>query len=288
MKLYWRNWLCATSAIIGLALGIDVYGEDEKKEPPAQVEEEKTDLPPYVEGLLNRIDDLFTKDEDKVQGDVGALQSFLVHSLRYQKSVCVCGPDELARPPVVNFQGYVEALLVEDFDAKKIEKAIGVIHANRPTTPLCNPVGRLYKSSLLPEKLGNKAIQEGILKREVTLRDFAKRMPLYVAYPKGGLNERSKEEIAVYKEELNNPENKFLRDLELNIKTIPENLIGATYIITPKDGTTVVVSIGGLQAVDPGIPVWQVWIGRLKDPEIAERFEKVYDCLRSGGLILDL
>ena len=181
------------------------------------------------------------------------------------------GDDADIRPLFVTLQGIVEQQLAENLGGS-VRRAASIIHTPMPTTPLCTK-GKISPDLIDPSIEKDPKRLETVKLRTTTLRDFLyKGGELTVAYPKGGLEKRSKEQQEIYREELECYSS--LRDLPLNCESMPGDLVGATYFFN-ECGTAYFFSIKITQANAPGGENFGLWFGTYDNPLVVERFKRV-------------
>ena len=226
--------------------------------------------------------------DGELNGDVKTdIARLAITPLRKSPEIQIAGTDQVTRPVAVSFQKAFEQSLVNMVDESQITQAAAIIHTRKPTTPLCNPPGKSLAASLHPTMQGDVVRRKTIEDRTITLRRMAKTQPmdLYVAYVQDGLNKRSPEEQAVYKGEVNNPDNVSLHDAEMACTEMPDEIVGASYVLTTKRGNSLYFGNNGKQAVDgTGNTLWRYWFGGLKSAPVDKRYQEVLDYLRECGL----
>ena len=210
-----------------------------------------------------------------------------ISPLRQSSEIQIAGADKVTRPVAVNFQRAFEQSLMNRINESTITQATVIIHTRKPTTPLCNPPGKSLTETLPPSMREDTGRRKTIEDRTITLRRMAKQpeIDLYVAYTHGGLNKRSPQEQAIYRSEVNNPENSSLHDSEMTCKDMPDEIVGASYVMTTRQGHTLYFGNNGVQAVDgTGNTVWQYWLGGLDDTSVNKRYREVMEYLHKCGL----
>ena len=208
--------------------------------------------------------------------------------LRRSPEVQIAGNDEVTRPVAVSFQKAFEQSLTNMIDESQLKHAAAIIHTRKPTTPLCNPAGKALRQTMSAAMENDPGRIKTIEDRTVTLRRMAQNGPpmdLYVAYIKGGLDKRSTQEQAIYRKEINNPDNPSLHDEEMACTEMPDEIVGASYVLTTKLGNTLYFANNGTQAVDAeGSTLWRYWFGSLKDAPVDQRYKEVFKYLKECGL----
>lgn len=215
---------------------------------------------------------VFTDEEfERVRPEIKRLWELLIAKGYVEQE----GPDKEIRGPYVGLQAIIEHIFArivsEDFSI------VGIIHTPRPATPLCT------KGEISPE-LVDFSIQNDPLRaytvkaRTTTLRDFlCQGGVLYVAYPRRGLFERTKNEQDIYLDELKNFSDRLI-DLPLQCESIPVEMVGATYVISEPSGELFLFSLRMTQAKDPtenqrvGL-----WLGSVRNPLIKDRLDSIVD-----------
>lgn len=192
----------------------------------------------------------------------------------------VSGIDKDYRPSFVTIQGIVEQVLASEL-GKSIKSFKGIIHTPMPATPLCakgDPSGLVN-----PDIAANPASLATVKARTTILRDFLfkgnelKAGELYIIYPKKGFQERTEEQRKIYSDELAKYKNLF--NCPLDCESIPEELIGATYLFQDQAGTTFAFAIKMIQAKNPKDPNeignFGLWFGPANHPSIQKRIQAV-------------
>lgn len=182
----------------------------------------------------------------------------------------ITATDKEVRPIFVGLQGIVEHVLASELN-HSVKNLKGIIHTPMPATPLCT-TGTISKELVDPSIENDPARLSTVKARTTILRDYLfKGGDLYIAYPKEGLNSRTPEQQAIYKQELlNYPSHLF--DVPLDCDSIPLELIGATYFFQNEAGEPFVFSIKMTQAKDPQeLGHFGLWFGPLTHPAIQER-----------------
>lgn len=233
---------------------------------------------------------IFSDDElnSEVKDDIARLA---ITPLRKSSEIQIAGTDQVTRPVAVSFQKAFEQSLVNMVDESHIARVAAIIHTRKPTTPLCNPPGKSLNTTLHPSMQDDVMRRKTIEDRAITLRRMARTEPvnLYVAYIHGGLNQRSPEEQAIYRGEVSNPDNISLHDSEMICTVMPDDIVGASYILTTKRGNVLYFGNSGKQAIDgTGNTVWHYWFDGLQSAPVDKRYREVLDYLRKCGLELKL
>ena len=204
--------------------------------------------------------------------------------------------DLKTRPIGVGMQIVAEKALHETLLENRNTMVVAIVHIRMPSTPLCTESDQPVSHSLVsPEIVHDEACKSTVIKRTETLRDLAKaghNTKLFIAYQEGGLNQRTPAQQAIYQKEMLNPENKSLHDVELRIKEIPEELVGATYLINDgSDDNWQAFLVKAVQAIDAGSSKieWTYWFGSLTDDATAPRYQAVKSLLQENtSQLLDL
>jgi len=194
----------------------------------------------------------------------------------------ISGTDQDVRPVFVALQGVVEHVLAAELQ-NEVSTLKGVIHTPMPATPLCMN-GEISKELVDPSIELDPSRLFTVKARATILRDYLfKGGDLYVVYPTNGLLQRTEEQQAIYKKELLNfPSHLF--DTPLNSESIPNNLVGATYIFKDRTGKSFVFAIQMTQAKDPqAMGNFGLWFGSLDTPMIQERVNAVSTYLEQNG-----
>lgn len=154
-----------------------------------------------------------------------------------------------------------------------------------PATPLCSK-GEISKE-LVDFAIEMDPARLFTVKARLTIvRDYLfKGGDLYVVYPKEGYNNRTEKQQKIYTQELLNYPNLF--DVPLNSDSIPQELIGATYLFQDSSGEIFIFAIKMTQAKDPqDMGHFGLWFGSIHHPSIQERLHAVFSYLeqRSGSI----
>lgn len=212
----------------------------------------------------------------------------VLEPLKQTSHIEVSGQDAQTRPLAVNFQKAFEQSLLSLLDNRQIRAVTAIIHTPLPATPLCNPTGQALESSLNPEMRRDPARIKTVADRTLTLRQLARYgrgVTLYIAYPKAGLGKRTTEQQLIYHNERKNKANRSLKDAPPSCLQMPENLVGATYIITTPKQQELLFSLVGKQAVEgQGMTRWQLWFDKVSQEPVRNRYQEVTEYLKSCGL----
>lgn len=195
-----------------------------------------------------------------------------------EKSGCVTeqGSDDL-RVKYVFSQGCIEHVLACSQALGDVTDLIGMIHTPTPATPLCTRTDPLDQT-LLDESIRydlNKLLT--VRSRAQIVREYLnKGGTLYAVYPEGGLEKRSLEQQAVYKEELeHHPDRLF--DWVLQTNELHPDMIGATYFFKSRSDGIYVFSIKARQANDiQKNAEWGLWLDKVESPEIKKRINSLF------------
>ncbi|ACZ33148.1 conserved hypothetical protein [Chlamydia pneumoniae LPCoLN] len=209
----------------------------------------------------------------------------LIDELDTTSSITREGTDADQRPIFVNAQADFEKAIVYCIKCKQIIKCISIIHTPTPATPLCTE-GEIFPG------LVDSAIQNDlerlltVKKRPDIIREYLRAGgSLVTTYPKEGRRLRSPEQLRVLDDLVQSYPN-HLHAIELDCDAIPQDLIGATYIITFADFSTYILSLRSYQANSPSDDTWGIWFGSIDDPVIADRFQAVISFLKDHGFAL--
>lgn len=192
------------------------------------------------------------------------------------------GTDKDIRPYFVAVQAVVEHILANELQ-KEVKLLNAVIHTPMPATPLCTK-GEISKELVDPSLENDPARLFTVKARTTILRDFLfKGGYLFSAYPKGGLEKRTKEQQEIFKQELQNfPHNLFA--ISLNCESIPTDLIGATYVFEDKAANKYAFAIKITQANDPKDQGhFGLWFGPLSHPAVDARVSAVSSFMNENG-----
>ncbi|USE35622.1 hypothetical protein [Endozoicomonas sp. SCSIO W0465] len=205
------------------------------------------------------------------------------------------GDDKKVRPIGVGIQTIFEQSLYELLENKTISKAVAIIHTKTPATPLVTPEKTAPHEAMSAQMQGDSTREKTISDRTITVRNLAKsdpeRMTLYIAYPEEGLHVRTPEQLETYRAELAKPENKSLKDLPLSLTIMPNNLVGASYILTGADASKesesqpLYFGLNAVQAVHAGETKmdWTFWLGALDNAEVEPHYQEVKSYLEKGS-----
>ena len=241
--------------------------------------------------MLTDIASIISSDSELNANVKTSIARQAISPLRKTSEIQISGADNVSRPVAVSFQKAFEQSLVNMINESRITQVTAIIHTRQPTTPLCNPPGKVLTETLPPSMKSDTARRKTIEDRTITLRRMAKQpeIDLYVAYIHNGLNKRSLEEQAIYRSEVSNPENTSLHDSEMACKEMPDDIVGASYVITTRQGHRLYFGNNGVQAIDgTGNTLWRYWFGGLDNTTVNTRYQEVMDYLRKCGLDLKL
>ncbi|MRI32322.1 hypothetical protein EOPP23_04845 [Endozoicomonas sp. OPT23] len=251
---------------------------------------EKLDISELKMAMLADISSTVVSDGElsgEVKTDIARLA---ITPLRRSPEIQIAGNDAITRPVAVTFQKAFEQSLLNMIAESQVSDAAAIIHTRKPTTPLCNPAKQALKASMAKAMQSDPKRIKTIEDRTVTLRDMASTgapLNLHVAYIKGGLDQRSTTEQAVYRQEIENAANTSLHDDEMNCTEMPDDIVGASYILKTKMGHTLYFANNGTQAKDAGKQtLWRYWFGGLNDASVDKRYNEVMDYLKECGLDL--
>lgn len=241
----------------------------------------KLDASSDLINILNQKVSQTLKHSEEVPGlkaeEFGALKTEIAEAwdkLVHQAVLEVEGTDKDVRPCFVALQALVEHVLSREL-CHGVTSLKGMIHTPMPATPLCS-------NGEISEDLVDPSIEQDakrlftVKARTTIVRDFLYQGGyLYIIYPKDGLAKRTEAQQSIYHQELMNyPEH--LIDQPLNISSIPDELIGATYFFTDCGGNTYVFAINMTQAKDPReLGKFGLWFGSLENPAVYKRVEAV-------------
>ncbi|WP_153301800.1 hypothetical protein [Endozoicomonas arenosclerae] len=249
---------------------------------------EKLDVNELKMTMLADISSTVVSDGELASNIKTDIARLAITPLRRSSEVQIAGNDEITRPVAVSFQKAFEQSLMNMMDEAQLSQAAAIIHTRKPTTPMCNPAGKALRQTMSASMQGDPQRTKTIEDRTVTLRRMAQNGPpmdLYVAYVKGGLDKRSPEEQLIYKKEVSDPANTSLHDEEMACTEMPDEIVGASYVLTTKLGHTLYFANNGVQAADAqGSTLWRYWFGSLKDAPVDKRYQEVFKYLKECGL----
>lgn len=237
--------------------------------------------------MLTDIASIVFSDDDLATDVKSDIVKLAVTPLRKSAVIEIAGTDRKTRPVAVSFQKAFEQSVLKMIDDKQVSQVTAIIHTRKPTTPLCNPRGEALPQTMHPDMKCDPKRCKTIQDRTVTLREMAKKesLNLYVAYPEGGLLKRSPEEQRIYHQELSNAVNTSLHDTPLSCADMPDEIVGASYILKTNQGNELYFANNGKQAIDAsGETLWRYWFGNLKDAPLNERYREVVNYLKGCGM----
>ena len=215
-------------------------------------------------------------------GQVQQPVSKLLDELTVTTAVIRKGTDTDLRPVFVNVQADFERAIVYWLNSKQIIRSTCIIHAPAPATPLCTN-GEISAGLIDPAIQNDFERLLTVKKRPDIIRDYLREGGHFLTvYPSGGRNSRSVEQLAILDNLLENYPH-HLQATELDCSQIPQDLIGATYLITFADSQTYVLSLRSYQANSPADDKWAIWFGSIHDPVVAERLQAVMSFLKEHG-----
>lgn len=221
---------------------------------------------------LKDIQGVSSEDVDVLRKDIANK----INDLFENRVLQIQGTDKEIRPAFVTIQA-----LIEDTLAKELGGAISdvqcCIHTPMPATPFCTK-GEISPELLHPSIENDPQRLFTVKARTTILRDLLfKGTEIYIIYPEAGLARRTEEQQKIYRSELENY-SKHLHDFPLKCEAIPEEFIGATYLIMTPEGSKCVFSIRMTQANDPReIGSFSLWFGSRYDEVVAERFDILFE-----------
>ncbi|BAE81204.1 hypothetical protein [Chlamydia felis Fe/C-56] len=196
------------------------------------------------------------------------------------------GTDADQRPIFVNAQADFERAIVYWLKCNRVISCVCLIHTPSPATPLCTN-GEISRGLVDSEVQNDIERLLTVKKRPDIIREYLQNGgTLFTIYPKKGRELRSIEQLEVL-DHLIQRYSLHLHAIELNSDTIPQDLIGATYLITFADLSTYVLSLRSYQANSPINDKWAIWFGSIEDSIVAERLRTVVSFLRDHGFSLD-
>lgn len=200
--------------------------------------------------------------------------------------------DKKLRPIGVGMQTIFEQTLLKLMEERSVTRVMVLFHTKTPATPLVTPENTAPPEAMSKQMQGDSARAKTISDRTVTVRNLAKSDPekvtLYIAYPKSGMQIRDTNQQATYHKELAKEQNKCLKDLPLSHGSMPDNLVGASYIMTgtdaDKDSQPLYFGLRAVQAIDGSAKklTWTFWLGELNSAEIQPHYQEVKSYLQSG------
>lgn len=193
------------------------------------------------------------------------------------------GTDKDVRPYFVALQGVIEHVLSCELQ-NEVQSLKGIIHTPMPATPLCSK-GEVSRDLVDPTIENDSKRLFTVKARTTIIRDFLHQGGyLYVIYPKDGMTKRTDIQQSIYQQELHNYPNHLL-DKPLHCSSIPDELIGATYIFTDRKGNTFAFAIKMTQAKDPKESGnFGLWFGSLQNKEVSRRVDSVLNFIEQNGV----
>ncbi|MGI9275147.1 MAG: hypothetical protein ACR2PT_09935 [Endozoicomonas sp.] len=284
-----RFWTALIAALILLLLG----GCGSAKKPS---EEDKAlqalDVSDLKMSMLADIASIVFSDGELDGGVKSDIARLAITPLRKSEEIQIAGNDKVTRPVAVSFQKAFEQSLVNMVDEEQVSQATAIIHTRKPSTPLCNPPGKALPETLNLSMREDMKRRKTIEDRTITLRRMARQGPpmdLYVAYIRDGLQKRSSNEQEIYRREVNDEANTSLHDSPMTCTEMPDEIVGASYVITTKRGNTLYFGNNGIQAIDgSGSNLWRYWFGGLREAPVNERYKEVLKYLKECGLNIQL
>ena len=227
--------------------------------------------------------------DNDVKADIARMA---ITPLRKSSEIQIVGKDSVTRPIAVSFQKAFEQSVLTMVDEQLVSQVTAIIHTRKPTTPLCNPPGEALPQTMHPDMHCDPKRCKTIQDRTITLREMASRgkpLDLYVAYLEDGLEKRSAEEQKIYRQELANPKNTSLHDMPLTCSNMPDEIVGASYILKTSRGNSLYFANNGTQAIDgKGDTNWNYWFGNLKEAPVNQRYQQVVKYLKDCGMSISL
>ncbi len=198
------------------------------------------------------------------------------------------GTDTNCRAVCVSVQGAIEEVIAKQLQSGELKAAKAVF-----LTPLpCTPLRKSGETKGLSSEAFEPARQYTLDKREETVRVMMKHGCLVVpAYSKeefekfvSGAESSSDKanQVGIYK----TAQAEFgqsLQDVQLQGK-VPEELVGALYLLTDKEGNHYYLATQGVQALHAKPALWKKWLGYEGQSSAAEeRAKKMLEWIESTG-----
>jgi hypothetical protein len=197
------------------------------------------------------------------------------------------GSDADQRPVFVNIQSYMEQALVYWLSSKDLSHVTCIIHAPAPTTPLCTE-GELSEGLVDPSMFEDKSRLSTVKKRPAILRSYLQEGGfLFTVYPQEGITLRSAKQLAILQDLIKQYPH-HLKSCALNCHTLPQDLIGASYLFTFSNGETYVFLLNSYQANCATDATWSLGFGCIEDPVIYKRLHYVITFLKTHGFPVTL
>jgi hypothetical protein len=203
----------------------------------------------------------------------------LLREIQTQGAVIRKGKDADVRPPFVGAQAEFERELAHLLSAQQISHLVSIIHTPTPATPLCTK-GEISPELVDPSLLQDERRLYTVKERPQIIREYLEKGGLlYIAYPQGGREKRTVEQLEIYDAEREKyPHN--LIDVVLNCNQLDREMSGATYLFKSPKGGWMAFAIMASQANAPqDDQAWGIWFGSLTHPEVRQRVEDVLSYL---------
>lgn len=205
----------------------------------------------------------------------------LLEELKTEGEVIRSGDDAINRPVFVSTQANIEKVMAYMLAAGKIRNLMGIIHTPAPATPLCTE-GRITEGLVDPSMKDDDKRLYTVKTRAQIVRDYLEKDGiLYALYPIGGYQKRSKEQLQILEELLDNyPIN--LKSKELNCSVLKKDMSGATYLFKGPDSKIFVFGIMAPQAIFAHTnQEWGMWFGEISDSPVEKRMQYVFQFIKN-------
>lgn len=261
-----KKFILTFFLIVGAIMNLTVEAAHDISGKTIEIVSEKTSL--LMTTLQGMVLDCINNDQklSTIDGlNVESIKNFVLILCQYGYAE-VKGTDQECRSICVTAQGAIEEGLAKLLNSKEVNSVKAVFLTPLPTTPL--------RKEGVTEGLINvsfdSARQYTLDMRENTLRNLREAGATIIAaysaesYNDLKKNEVNKKQIEVWEKEC---QHERVVDFSLN-KKVPEDLVGALYIITDKEGKEYYLATQGIQAKDSsqGEAIWKKWL-TLKDSE---------------------
>lgn len=207
----------------------------------------------------------------------------LWHELAQKGHVILMGKDEELRSKAINMQAIIESAMLKAVHSNDIDKVVMAIHSPLPATPF-----RITENNILPGIIPTKyeassGVVRALLFRHSTLVSLLKeKADFFSVY-----NQTSTTKIIGY----SNYQallDKYKNLQDKSLKEIPNEYLGATYLMQDKIGNITAFSIHSTQLTNApeGIQKWEIWFGSINNSEVSKRIVQVDSFLKSQGIDL--
>ena len=193
------------------------------------------------------------------------LISKIQDNLREKNFYCEDGTDEVLRPGFVGLQNIFEQYLVHLLVTKRPTRIQAFIHTPKPATPLC-----VFHNKTTDEFRDHAPRENTVQSRVMTINQYLNAGgKLFAIYTEKGLEDLKNEDKTNF---TNNLELFKENIINVKIKSIESDQIGAFYVIDVDDKSSILFSLKAYQRDDSdGKREWSVWYGHMDSPSISQR-----------------